>query len=117
MLSEEEKEALRKIEENLYQSDQKLAEKLRNPGRITAQAIVLGTIGVLLGLGVVLLGVTSQIVALGIVGFIIMLVTATIAFRASKNLYTPNAKTEKNKNPKNMYSKIEERWNKRQNDK
>jgi uncharacterized membrane protein YkgB len=115
MLSEEEKEALKKIEENLYKSDQKLAEKLRNPGRVKAQAVVLGVLGVLLGLGVVMAGVATQVAVLGVVGFLIMLTASTIAFRAAKNLNTPNPtpKTE----TKNMYSKIEERWNKRQNEK
>jgi hypothetical protein len=115
MLSEEEKEALKKIEENLYKTDQKLAEKLRNPGRVKAQAIVLGTVGVLLGLGVVIVGVATQIPALGIVGFVIMLIVASMAYKAARKLNTPNPTVNAGGNT--MYSKIEERWNKRQKDK
>ena len=112
MLSDEELKALQQIEDNLYKSDQKLAEKLRNPGRVKAQAIVLGTVGIIAGLVIVILGITSNITLLGILGFLVMLAVSVVSFSKIQKLSTPLAKPETSKT--GIYTKLEERWRNRQ---
>ncbi len=83
-LSEHEQRLLEQMERALYAEDPKFATSLRSASgaRASRGRAALGVLGLILGLGVVLAGVTTSIIALGIVGFILMLVSAVLAYSA-----------------------------------
>ncbi|MCH8612638.1 DUF3040 domain-containing protein [Arsenicicoccus dermatophilus] len=85
-LSEREQALLEQMEQALMAEDPQLAAQLANASRPRASRtrVVLGLLGVLAGLGVVLLGVVQQQVALGILGFLIMVACAVYAFAAPR---------------------------------
>lgn len=74
-LSEHEQRLLEQIEQGLYAEDPKFAASVR---RVRARRggfrrrIVLASVGALLGLGVVLGGLASKLIILGVVGFLII---------------------------------------------
>lgn len=113
MLSDKEKEALQQIEESLYQSDQKLAEKLRNPGRAKAQAIILGTLGVILGLTILTLGVIANLIVLGVVGFLVSLISAVAAWH--KIAAQVMSQVNSNGSRKAFLETLQNRWEDRKN--
>ena len=73
-LSEHEQRLLEQMEQQLSVEDPKFASAMRGSvARAKARRrIILGSLGVLVGLGLVLLGVTQAIVLVGIAGFAVM---------------------------------------------
>ncbi|WP_193610411.1 DUF3040 domain-containing protein [Nocardioides lijunqiniae] len=83
-LSEEELRLLEQMERALVEEDPKFASTLRGTTlRRTARrrAILAGVVFVV-GIVVLMTGVISQVIPLGIVGFVIMLVSATVSLTA-----------------------------------
>jgi hypothetical protein len=83
-LSEHEQRLLEQMERALYQEDPKFASSLRDggPRRGNRKHIVLGVVLVLAGLGALIGGVATTIVAIGILGFVLMLAGAYLVIRA-----------------------------------
>lgn len=82
-LSEHEQRLLEQMERALYAEDPKFATTLRHTGaRGSRGKAALGVLAVLGGMGVILAGVATQIIALGVVGFTVMLVGAVLAYSA-----------------------------------
>ena len=80
-LSEEELRLLEQMERALVAEDPKLASTLRGT-RLRQRArrqIVVGAVGFVLGLGALMAGVVLPMVAVGIVGFLVMLGSAYLA--------------------------------------
>jgi protein-S-isoprenylcysteine O-methyltransferase Ste14 len=75
-LSEHEQRLLEQMERALYAEDPKFASSLRsNAGPRAARGrAALGVLGVLVGLGVLVAGAATMITALGVAGFVLMLV-------------------------------------------
>lgn len=74
-LSEHEQRLLEQMERALYAEDPKFATSMRNP-RVLAgdkRRAALGVVAFLLGIGLLLAGVSTQVVAIGVVGFLAML--------------------------------------------
>lgn len=73
-LSEHEQKLLDQIEQALYAEDPKFASAVRSARSRsgTRRSIVLGLTGVVLGLGLVLVGLVAQIIALSVVGFVLV---------------------------------------------
>jgi hypothetical protein len=83
-LSEEELRALERMERALVQEDPKLASTLRgtNLRRVAQRRALLACVGFLAGVAVLMTGAISRHTIVGVLGFAIMLVTATIALSA-----------------------------------
>ena len=83
-LSEHEQRLLEQMERALYAEDPKFATSLRSASgsRASRGRAALGVLGVIIGLGIVVAGVATTLVPLGIVGFLVMLVGAVIAYSA-----------------------------------
>lgn len=81
-LSEHEQRLLEQMEKALYAEDPKFATSLRaaRGGRVGRGRAAIGVLGVLAGLGLLLVGVATAIIALGVVGFTIMLIGAVLAY-------------------------------------
>ena len=83
-LSEHEQRLLEQMEKALYAEDPKFATSLRStPGARAARGrAALGVLGILAGLGLLVAGVGTTIIALGVVGFIVMLVGSVVVYSA-----------------------------------
>jgi hypothetical protein len=81
-LSEHEQRLLEQMEKALYAEDPKFATSLRaaRGGRVGRGRAAIGVLGVLAGLGLLLVGVATAVIALGVVGFTIMLIGAVLAY-------------------------------------
>jgi hypothetical protein len=83
-LSEHEQRLLEQMEKALYAEDPKFATSLRSaPGARAARGrAALGVLGVLGGMGLVIVGVATTIIALGVLGFVVMLVGSFVVYSA-----------------------------------
>ena len=83
-LSEHEQRLLEQMEKALYAEDPKFATSLRStPGARAARGrAALGVLAVLAGLGLLIAGVATTIIAIGVLGFVVMLVGSVIVYSA-----------------------------------
>jgi hypothetical protein len=80
-LSDHEQQLLEQMERALYADDPKLASTLRG-ARGTGhdrRRLVVGVVGLVVGVGLLIAGVSSQAWPLGVVGFLVMLGAAWVA--------------------------------------
>lgn len=128
-LSEHEQRLLEQMERALYAEDPKLASTLRGADLRSHQrrSLVLGALGLLIGLGLLLAGVTIGW-PLGVLGFLVMLASAwwmLSAWRGSAapsgtattpgNPRTPSgsARSAHPKGSRPVMDRFEERWRRR----
>ncbi|WP_395694711.1 DUF3040 domain-containing protein [Nocardioides sp.] len=83
-LSEEELRLLEQMERALVEEDPKLASTLRGTAfrRSARRRAIIAGVCFALGVAVLMTGAVSQITVVGVVGFVIMLVSATVALTA-----------------------------------
>lgn len=122
-LSEHEQRLLEQMERALYAEDPKFATSLRSASgtRASRGRAALGVLGVLIGLTLVISGVATAIIALGIVGFVLMLVGATIAYSAftapaavvDENAPAAGAKPAREQKSGGFMHRMEDRWRRR----
>ena len=72
-LSEREQRLLDELERGLYASDANLAQKLNRPMGVSPRKIVAGLALAIIGLSLLIVAVTIQLVIFGAIGFIVML--------------------------------------------
>ncbi len=124
-LSEHEQRLLEQMEKALYAEDPKFASSLRSaPGARAARGrAALGVLAVLAGLGLLLAGVATTIIAVGVVGFVVMLVGSVgiySAFRVrvaddATPAPSPAPDARSRKSPGFM-DRMEDRWRRRSED-
>src|ERR1700710_1582330 len=80
-LSEHEQRLLDEIEQALYAEDPKFASSVRSarPRNRTRTMLAVAIVGVLVGLAVVMIGLTRDLGAVGVVGFVLIVVSCVIA--------------------------------------
>lgn len=85
-LSEEELRALEQMERALVQEDPKLASTLRgtNLRRAAQRRAILAGVCFVAGLGVLMAGAIGRITVVGILGFVMMLASATVGIAAMR---------------------------------
>ena len=127
MLSDHEQRLLEQMERALYAEDPKLADTLRKSrrGGMDRKGVLLGIGGVIVGLALLVSGVATQIVPLGIAGFFVMLLGAIYCYRAlagsGKSEQTegaaagaaPTASSKDKKGNSGFMDRLEERWDQR----
>lgn len=87
-LSEHEQRLLAQMEQALYAEDPKFATSLRSPGgKGSRSRAAIGVLAVLAGLGLVVGGVATTVIALGVAGFVVMLVGSVMVYSAFR--FTP----------------------------
>lgn len=89
-LSDHEQRLLDQMERALKAEDPKFADSLSKPrgANIDRRGVIVGIAGVVLGLAVLVGGVATQFVAIGIVGFVLMLGGTFVAYRAASRTPT-----------------------------
>lgn len=121
-LSEHEQRLLDQIEQALYAEDPKFVSSVRSarPRSRVRMMLALSAIGVLLGLAVVLIGLTENLIVVGVLGFVLIVgscVAAASALRgprqstaaAINNTTASNAASRQN----NLRTKMEDRMRRR----
>jgi hypothetical protein len=123
-LSEHEQRLLEQMEKALYAEDPKFATSLRSSGVGGANRAraALGVLGFLAGMGLVLAGVATAVIALGVVGFVVMLASAVLAYTAfsggagrrpaTEGEQSPDTQARKHTGPGFM-GRMEDRWRRR----
>jgi hypothetical protein len=126
-LSDHEQNLLAQMERALYAEDPTFANNLRTStaGRASRGKAAVGVLAVIGGMGLVLAGVTTMIIALGVVGFVVMLVGAWVTYSAFTNVSVVSGAAEgesaksagKSKPSKpakpGFMDRMEERWRER----
>ncbi len=123
-LSEHEQRLLEQMEKALYAEDPKFATSLRStPGvRAARGRAALGVLAVLAGLGLLIAGVATTVIALGVLGFIVMLVGSVVTYSAFQNrgsvavddAEAPAAAPKLRKS--GLMDRMEDRWRRRSED-
>lgn len=120
-LSEHEQRLFDQIEQALYAEDPKFASSVRSarPRNRARTMLALSVVGVIVGIAVVLIGLTANLIIVGVFGFVLIVgscATAASALRGPRQENTatlagqsptPNAK------PTGLRSRMEERMRKR----
>jgi Flp pilus assembly protein TadB len=116
-LSEHEQKLLEQLEKQLHEDDPKFASSMgSDPGRSwSTRHLVIGVLATLAGVLLLLVGVTVNIIAVGVLGFVVMgagVYYATMRSSAGKGKGTaPGRKSGK---PRSSFmSSLEERWDER----
>lgn len=122
-LSEHEQRLLAQMEQALYAEDPKFATSLRAPrGRGSRGRAAVGVLAVLAGLGLVVAGVAASFAALGVAGFVIMLLGAVLVYSAfggpapaatGEDSDTPPAAAPPKQQRTDFMTRMEERWRRR----
>lgn len=126
-LSEHEQRLLEQMERALYAEDPKFATTLRSGGngRTSRGRAALGVVAFLAGVGLLMAGVMTSIIAIGIVGFVAMLVGAVVTYAALRPRRraegetptaapgTGGAPASKPQKSAGMMNRLEDRWRKR----
>lgn len=108
---------LDEMERHLMQNDADVVSAQRDGRSLSYRNIVYGTILVLVGIGGLLGGVVSQLVIIGVLGFVAMLAGVILAVTPSRNGIP---KQKKESTPKGSSSnssfmdRMNDRWDRRQ---
>ena len=117
-LSEQEQRLLDEMERNLYQNDADFVATVgARRGRPNYRGIVLGVIVVVLGISALIVGVALRQPIIGVVGFAVMFGGVLIAFTPSRSLPTaPRSASSETRTRKGggFMDAINDRWERRQ---
>ena len=84
-LSEQEQRLLEEMERSLYNNDSDFVARVtRRQGRPTYTAITIGVLIGLVGVGVIVLGLVIKQPLIGVLGFVVMLASSTVALTAMR---------------------------------
>jgi len=122
-LSEQEQRLLDEMERNLYQNDADFVATVGGArGRTNYRGIILGAVLVVVGIAVLLVGVGSSLLVVGVLGFIIMFAGVIVALTPTRSAKSAprqpgtTAPTATAGRSGGFMSNLNERWEKRQED-
>ncbi|MGW9629967.1 DUF3040 domain-containing protein [Agromyces sp. NPDC055520] len=122
-LSEQEQRLLEEMERNLYRNDADFVQAVGGVRgrRPNYRAIVLGVLLAVAGVGALIAGVASQLLAIGIIGFALMFAGVLVAITPSKRgaaaaAPAEPASTQRGRRPTggNFMDRMNDRWDRRQ---
>ncbi len=119
-LSEQEQRLLDEMERHLMRNDADVVSAPRDGRGLSYRNIVYGTILVLIGLGGLLVGVSIPIIVVGVIGFLVMLggviLAVTPAKGAPRGMSDDTPRQAKPANRSSFMDRMNERWDRRQED-
>ena len=115
-LSEHEQKLLEQLEKQLHEDDPKFASQMGSvPGRSwSTRHLVMGVLATLAGVLLLLVGVSTQIIIVGVVGFVVM--GAGVYFATMRSSAVGKARAAGRKQGKarsSFMSNLEQRWDER----
>ena len=109
-LSEHEQRLLDEMERNLYGSKADV-HPARPSGRPSYRSLVIGIIVLLIGLVGLVVGVTSQLIALGVIGFAIMFAGVMLAAKPGKATDSSSTRAQAKSGPRSSFmQRMDQRW-------
>lgn len=118
-LSEHEQKLLEQLEKQLHEEDPKFANSMgSDPGRSwSTRHVVIGVLCALAGIFLLLVGVTTQLIVVGVLGFIVMgggvyFATMRSAAAAARG-GAPGGAAKSGKPRSSFMNSLEERWDER----
>ncbi|MEO6886607.1 MAG: DUF3040 domain-containing protein [Jatrophihabitantaceae bacterium] len=120
-LSDHEQKLLDEIEQALYAEDPKFVSSVRSVRSHSRhrRAIVLCSLGILLGLGLVLVGLVTSIIALSVFGFVLVVASCGYAVqslreRPSSPIDQPSpSRSSRDAHPSGLRTRMEDRLRRR----
>ena len=116
-LSEQEQRLLDEMERHLMRNDADVVSAPRDGRTLSYRNIVYGTILVLLGLGGLIVGVSQQLIVVGVIGFVVMLGGVLLAVtpgRGPGKIPTEPVRPAKPQYASSFMDRMHDRWDKRQ---
>ena len=116
-LSEQEQRLLDEMERHLMRNDADVVSAPRDGRTLSYRNIVYGTILVLLGLGGLIVGVSQQLIVVGVIGFVVMLGGVLLAVtpgRGPGKKRVEPARPAKPQTSSSFMDRMNDRWDKRQ---
>ncbi|MDO4256524.1 MAG: DUF3040 domain-containing protein [Kocuria sp.] len=126
-LSEHEQQLLAQLEKQLHEEDPRFASTMHKEaarGRGSMRNLVLGVVIAVVGLGVLLTGVSTHLIVVGVLGFVLMAVGAYVATLRSSA--APGGATGRGRSPRpprdsssgsgkssTFLQNLEEKWDRR----
>lgn len=127
-LSDHEQRLLEQMERALYAEDPKFASALRGSDlrRMHRRRVLKAAAGVLIGIGLLLTGVIVKIVPLGVLGSVVMILSALLAVHSWRQIPGPDgvaplagtgraarAPSRAGRSSRPLMQRLEDRWNRR----
>jgi hypothetical protein len=117
-LSEREQRLLEEMERNLYQNEADIVSTLGATSRqVNYRAVAIGTVVAVAGLGLMLWGVSSSIVLLGVAGFLVAFAGAMVALavpgKPRPEKAAPSAGSRSARGTGSFMDQLNERWDQR----
>jgi Flp pilus assembly protein TadB len=117
-LSEHEQKLLEQLEKQLHEDDPKFASSMgSDPGRSwSTRHLVIGILATLAGVLLLLVGVSMQLIFVGVLGFVVMgagVYFATMRSSAGEKAKSAGAGRKHGKARSSFMSNLEERWDER----
>lgn len=114
-LSEYEQRVLAQMEQQLRQADPQLAKSLDNRARLDVAKLSVGLVIGFVGLGLLIAGVATAYVWLGVLGFLAMLGGALYAMSGTKAVRRGGSKAQGSRDGRatGFMQRQQERWDKR----
>ncbi|WP_127819572.1 DUF3040 domain-containing protein [Microbacterium sp. CPCC 204701] len=117
-LSEQEQRLLDEMERHLMRNDADVVSAPRDGRALSYRNIVYGTILVLLGLGGLIVGVSQQLIVVGVIGFVVMLGGVLLAVTPGRGpgrvRVDPDRPAKATAGHPSFMDRMNDRWDKRQ---
>ena len=117
-LSEQEQRLLDEMERHLMRNDADLVSSPTDGRTLSYRNIVYGTILVLVGLGALIVGVSTQLIVVGVIGFVVMLGGVILAVTPTRGI--PRSPVDaapaapKQRSTSSFMDRMNDRWDRRQ---
>jgi hypothetical protein len=117
-LSEQEQRLLDEMERHLMRNDADVVSAPTDGRTLSYRNIVYGTILVLVGLGALIVGVSTQLIVVGVIGFVVMLGGVILAVTPTRGI--PRGPVEappaaaKQRSHSSFMDRMNDRWDRRQ---
>lgn len=117
-LSEQEQRLLDEMERHLMRNDADVVSAPRDGRALSYRNIVYGTILVLIGLGGLIVGVSQQLIVVGVIGFVVMLGGVLLAVTPGRGpgrvRVDPDRPAKAAAANSSFMDRMNDRWDKRQ---
>lgn len=118
-LSEQEQRLLDEMERHLMRNDADVVSAPTDGRTLSYRNIVYGTILVLIGLAALIVGVSTQLIVVGVVGFVVMLGGVILAVTPTRGIPRATADTaapraQKQRSNSSFMDRMNDRWDRRQ---
>ncbi|HYI50975.1 MAG TPA: DUF3040 domain-containing protein [Microbacterium sp.] len=117
-LSEQEQRLLDEMERHLMRNDADVVSAPTDGRTLSYRNIVYGTILVLVGLGALIVGVSTQLIVVGVIGFVVMLGGVILAVTPTRGVPRAPVDTarpaQKQRSNSSFMDRMNDRWDRRQ---